>query len=209
MIAVLALPLDTRLGRDKDVDEAERRREEDLLQQVTLLSNNSPLLTDPAPHVRGGPMSPLALQHTLPDLPSADEEVKNGGSHSRPRTSDDAVDGAPEPKRRRLPSDLSIVTERSLSTGSDTMDASPSFLPSTRASVRDYLRQQQQLEHELLLMKIRREHHSGDDEGRNPINPCGACNEWLKKIAEVNPDFKVITFTSTDCRTCFVKSVKF
>jgi hypothetical protein len=25
----------------------------------------------------------------------------------------------------------------------------------------------------------------------NPIAPCGACNEWLRKIAEVNPDFKV------------------
>lgn len=44
---------------------------------------------------------------------------------------------------------------------------------------------------------------------RNPINPCGSCNEWLKKIAEVNPEFKVITFTSTDCSTCFVKAVKF
>jgi cytidine deaminase len=44
---------------------------------------------------------------------------------------------------------------------------------------------------------------------RNPINPCGSCNEWLKKVAEVNPDFKVVTFTSTDCSTCFVKAVKF
>jgi len=43
---------------------------------------------------------------------------------------------------------------------------------------------------------------------RNPINPCGACNEWLKKIAESNPDFRVVTFTSTDCSTCFVKPVK-
>ena len=25
----------------------------------------------------------------------------------------------------------------------------------------------------------------------NPLDPCGACMEWLKKIAEVNPDFKV------------------
>jgi len=49
--------------------------------------------------------------------------------------------------------------------------------------------------------------HPADE--RNPINPCGACNEWLKKIAEVNPDFKVVTFTATDCMTCFVKAVKF
>ena len=25
----------------------------------------------------------------------------------------------------------------------------------------------------------------------NPLDPCGACMEWLKKIAEVNPDFSV------------------
>jgi cytidine deaminase len=29
----------------------------------------------------------------------------------------------------------------------------------------------------------------------NPMKPCGACREWLKKIAEVNPSFKVLTFT--------------
>jgi hypothetical protein len=52
-------------------------------------------------------------------------------------------------------------------------------------------------------------HHLHAPDERNPINPCGACNEWLKKIAEVNPDFKVVTFTSTDCSTCFVKAVKF
>jgi cytidine deaminase len=28
----------------------------------------------------------------------------------------------------------------------------------------------------------------------NPLPPCGACNEWLKKIAETNPYFKIITF---------------
>jgi hypothetical protein len=42
----------------------------------------------------------------------------------------------------------------------------------------------------------------------NPIAPCGACQEWLKKIAEVNPDFKVITFTDTSCEQIFVKGVK-
>jgi hypothetical protein len=42
----------------------------------------------------------------------------------------------------------------------------------------------------------------------NPIAPCGACQEWLKKIAEVNPDFKVITFTDSTCEELFIKSVK-
>jgi len=38
----------------------------------------------------------------------------------------------------------------------------------------------------------------------NPLKPCGACNEWLKKIAESNPYFKVITFTDTDCNGVYV-----
>jgi cytidine deaminase len=29
----------------------------------------------------------------------------------------------------------------------------------------------------------------------NPLRPCGACNEWLKKIAESNPYFTILTFT--------------
>lgn len=28
----------------------------------------------------------------------------------------------------------------------------------------------------------------------NTLDPCNACMEWLRKIAEVNPDCKVITF---------------
>ena len=35
----------------------------------------------------------------------------------------------------------------------------------------------------------------------NPLSPCGACLEWLKKIAEHNPDFKVIMFGDTDCKS--------
>jgi len=44
--------------------------------------------------------------------------------------------------------------------------------------------------------------HNADD--INPLKPCGACNEWLKKIAESNPYFKVITFTDTDCSGVYV-----
>jgi len=33
----------------------------------------------------------------------------------------------------------------------------------------------------------------------NPLKPCGACNEWLKKIAESNPYFQILTFTDADC----------
>ena len=41
----------------------------------------------------------------------------------------------------------------------------------------------------------------------NPLPPCGSCSEWLKKIAEVNPEFKIVTFTDTSCSTAFVRTV--
>mmetsp|Transcript_19651 Transcript_19651/g.27791 ORF Transcript_19651/g.27791 Transcript_19651/m.27791 type:complete len:730 (-) Transcript_19651:183-2372(-) len=44
--------------------------------------------------------------------------------------------------------------------------------------------------------------HSNED--LNPLRPCGACNEWLKKIAESNPHFKVLTFTDADCNGVYV-----
>ena len=31
--------------------------------------------------------------------------------------------------------------------------------------------------------------------------------EWLKKISEVNPDFKVLTFTATNCEQVFVTPI--
>ncbi len=39
----------------------------------------------------------------------------------------------------------------------------------------------------------------------NPIQPCGACKEWLNKIAEVNPTFKIMTFTNSDINEFFLK----
>lgn len=41
----------------------------------------------------------------------------------------------------------------------------------------------------------------------NPLAPCGACNEWLKKIAESNPYFKVLTFTDADCNGVYITPV--
>jgi len=40
----------------------------------------------------------------------------------------------------------------------------------------------------------------------NPLKPCGSCAEWLKKIAAVNPDFAVVTFTDASCRGYYVES---
>ena len=38
--------------------------------------------------------------------------------------------------------------------------------------------------------------------------PCGACNEWLKKIAEDNPQLKVVTFTDADCHGIYVEQIQ-
>ncbi|RHY24543.1 hypothetical protein DYB36_012239 [Aphanomyces astaci] len=38
----------------------------------------------------------------------------------------------------------------------------------------------------------------------NPLAPCGACNEWLLKIAEANPSFKIVTFDSIDCDSVYI-----
>ena len=43
--------------------------------------------------------------------------------------------------------------------------------------------------------------------GLNPLRPCGACKEWLNKIAEVNPGFRVLMFTDVTCGEVFVKEV--
>jgi cytidine deaminase len=41
----------------------------------------------------------------------------------------------------------------------------------------------------------------------NPLKPCGACQEWLKKISECNPQFAVITFTDHLCRGIYVNQI--
>ncbi len=43
---------------------------------------------------------------------------------------------------------------------------------------------------------------------RNPIKPCGACNEWLKKIAFVNPAFKVMLFPDSDLEEAILYEVE-
>jgi cytidine deaminase len=42
----------------------------------------------------------------------------------------------------------------------------------------------------------------------NPLAPCGACNEWLKKIAETNPYFKILTFTDCQCQGVYITPCK-
>jgi len=41
----------------------------------------------------------------------------------------------------------------------------------------------------------------------NPLKPCGACSEWLKKVAEVNPAFKVLSFTDQNCTGVYCESI--
>ena len=42
---------------------------------------------------------------------------------------------------------------------------------------------------------------------KNPLAPCGACREWLSKISEVNPDFKVVTFENEECSAVYVREL--
>lgn len=46
-----------------------------------------------------------------------------------------------------------------------------------------------------------------EENDMNPLKPCGACNEWLKKIAEVNPHMKVITFTDANCTGIYIEHI--
>ena len=219
MIAVLALPLEKKATVSPAEEEAERRKEAEMVEEIKVLESSSPLISAASITSPRQPLSPLNLRtHSNGKRDEEDEE------EDEEEEKEEKV-GQRHKKRRRLTTDLTISTTHSHSNSnssllsllaspsmtsslsSSALDASPSFLPSP-AAVRSSIRKQQQLEAELLLMHIRRNQHTGDDEGRNPINPCGACNEWLKKIAEVQPDFKVITFTSTDCSTVFVKGVK-
>ena len=48
---------------------------------------------------------------------------------------------------------------------------------------------------------------SDDLAGLNPLRPCGACKEWLNKIAEVNPGFRVVMFSDVTCDEVYVKEV--
>lgn len=46
-----------------------------------------------------------------------------------------------------------------------------------------------------------------DENDMNPLKPCGACHEWLIKIAEVNPQFSVVTFTDSQCCGIYVEQI--
>ena len=39
------------------------------------------------------------------------------------------------------------------------------------------------------------------------LGPCGACREWLLKVAEVNPDFSVLTFEDEDCTKTYIETI--
>lgn len=47
-----------------------------------------------------------------------------------------------------------------------------------------------------------------DESDMNPLKPCGACHEWLKKIAEFNPCFSVVTFTDVNCSGVYIEQIE-
>lgn len=45
--------------------------------------------------------------------------------------------------------------------------------------------------------------------GTNPeLGPCGACQEWLQKMADVNPDLRIVTFTDEALTQVCVEAAK-
>ena len=41
----------------------------------------------------------------------------------------------------------------------------------------------------------------------NPLKPCGACSEWIKKIVEQNPNFSIVTFTDSNCSGIYIEQI--
>ena len=39
------------------------------------------------------------------------------------------------------------------------------------------------------------------------LGPCGACQEWLTKVAEVNPNFTILTFADIDCNFVYTDAI--
>ena len=39
------------------------------------------------------------------------------------------------------------------------------------------------------------------------IGPCGACQEWLKKVTMVNPDLSILTFEDLECTKVYINSI--
>jgi cytidine deaminase len=37
------------------------------------------------------------------------------------------------------------------------------------------------------------------------LGPCGACAEWIRKVAEVNPEIRIITFKDSSMKRVFVE----
>lgn len=71
---------------------------------------------------------------------------------------------------------------------------SSSSLTSTLSSNSDidaFMDSRSQLRRTRMQVLVNEEPVPAQQRAQNPINPCGACREWLKKIAICNPDFRV------------------
>ena len=99
----------------------------------------------------------------------------------------------------RATAESSLVAVLSIS-----LDGSPSTLKlETDADEED-----EELRPELLVQRtVSKSSQELTEVALNPLDPCGACMEWLKKISEVNPDFRVLNFTSTSCEKVFITPI--
>ena len=180
MIAVLALPIQSKQTATLSIHHAVTDGETPKRKRSTA----SPT------HIR---IEPLGLSSPVQAAKKRKSESEDDGAAAVTRSRSHSLPGNAANDLERIPSSPSPTTSPQLTALPTPVDAA------TQAA----------LDAELDLMRVRKQLASGDDGGRNPISPCGACNEWLKKIAEVNPDFRIVTFTATDTATIFVKAVKF
>lgn len=147
----------------------------------------------------------LNLQAHLPQ--SSPPACNDGGTgaHTPPviasAPASPAVRSARPPRRPR-----EVVARRlNLSGSSGELDCDKASLMSQNSSAVD-------LDALLETSRAGRGGGAGPNAGRwekalNPIAPCGACSEWIRKIMESNPDFKVVTFTDASCQQVFVKTL--
>ena len=153
----------------------------------------------PATQNNGGTLSPASFARAVSEGVAV--SGPRGGAHDA-----DAADGGRAPKGdppRRALSDASAPSPPTSFTDGRSCPPSPS---SKRHMVRTYPKMRHSSKKRITPASTTRIVVS-DIKDVNPLRPCGACAEWLRKITEVNPNFAVVTFTDANCHGHFVEPV--
>ena len=161
------------------------------LRLVAVLSLNKLVLGDAAAACGGGgAASPAAESAAGPEarLETIPEGAASGGGGATAAPTSPTASSAPRRKRRKRP------RSNSLSEGPESPHprvawSRPGGSPRAAALV------------------AARGAPNGAARHSNPLEPCGACCEWLRRIARVSPGFRIVTFTDLSCKEVHVKTV--